>query len=155
MTPFEIRRLRPGDEEVVRRLSIEDARFEQEGIAPRARIPHTAASARAFLEVETNYQLAAFDEDEPVGQLIAYELIRRHGDGRMMFVYEIGVRADYRRRGVGRGLFESLRALCSERSISRAFLMTNESNPAAMAFYESLGARRDHDDEVVLDFDWS
>jgi ribosomal protein S18 acetylase RimI-like enzyme len=151
----EIRRLRPGDEEVVRRLSVEDAHFEQVGVEPRLRIPHTLESAREFLAVETNYQLVAFAEDEPVGQLIAYELIRRHGDGRMMLVYEVGVRRDSRRQGVGRGLFDVLRSLCRERGIARAFLITNESNLDAMAFYRSLGARRDHDDDVVLDFDWS
>jgi ribosomal protein S18 acetylase RimI-like enzyme len=152
---FEIRRLGLGDEEVVQRLSIDDARFEPEGVEPRERIPHTIESAREFLSVETNFQLAAFAEGEPVGQLIAYELIRRHGDGRMMFIYEIGVRSDYRRKRVGSGLLDLLRELCGERGIARAFLMTNESNLGAIAFYESLGARRDHDDEVVFDFAWT
>lgn len=124
-------------------FSIEDARFDQEGIEPRERVPHTLASAQEFLSAETTYQLAAFADDEAVGQLVAYELIRRHGDGRMMLIYEIGVRADYRRKGVGRGLFDVLRTLCRERGIARAFLMTNESNPGAMAFYRSLGAKRD------------
>jgi ribosomal protein S18 acetylase RimI-like enzyme len=72
----------------------------------------------------------------------------------MMLVYEVGVRRDSRRQGVGRGLFDVLRSLCRERGIARAFLITNESNLDAMAFYRSLGARRDHDDDVVLDFDW-
>jgi ribosomal protein S18 acetylase RimI-like enzyme len=152
---YEFRRLAPGDEAIVQRLSLEDARFEQDGVKPPERTPHTRESARAFLAVETNYQLVALANDEPVGQLIAYELIRRHGDGKMMFVYEISVRADHRRQGVGRGLFDWLRALCRDRDIARAFLMTNRDNQIAMTFYASLGARRDHMDEVVLDFDWS
>lgn len=150
----EVRRLGAGDEEVVRRLSIEDGFFEQDGVEPVDRRPHTVESAREFLAVETNYQLAAFADGDPVGQLIAYELIRRHGDGRMMLIYEIGVRHDHRREGVGRSLFELLRELCRERGIGRSFLMTNESNLVAMAFYESIGARRHHNDDVVLDFAW-
>lgn len=92
--PIEVGRLTLGHEDIVRRLSIEDARFEEAGVEPRPRTPHTIESAREFLAVETNVQLAAFVGDEPVGQLLAYELIRRHGDGKMMFIYEIGVRDD-------------------------------------------------------------
>jgi hypothetical protein len=46
---IQVRRLTVGDEEIVRRLSIEDARFERDGVAPKARTPHTIESARAFL----------------------------------------------------------------------------------------------------------
>jgi ribosomal protein S18 acetylase RimI-like enzyme len=151
----EVRRLAVGDEEIVRRLSLEDARFEEADAEPRARLPHTVESARVFLSVETNVQLAAFDGKKPVGQLLAYELIRRHGDGRMMFIYEIGVREDYRREGVGRSLFEALQAICRERGIARSFVITNERNRTAMAFYRAVGATRNATDDVVLDFDWS
>ena len=152
---IEVTRLAVGDEEIVRRLSLEDARFEEDDVEPRARLPHTVESARAFLSIETNVQLAAFDGDQPVGQLLAYELIRRHGDGKMVFVYEIGVRDDYRRQGVGRSLFEALQAICRERGITRSFVITNERNRTAMAFYRALGATRNATDDVVLDFDWS
>jgi ribosomal protein S18 acetylase RimI-like enzyme len=152
---IEPRRLVVGDEEVVRRLSLEDARFEETGVEPRPRLPHTIESARRFLAVDTNVLLAAFAGDEPVGQLLAYELVRRHGDGKMMFIYEIGVRDDHRRYGVGRLLFEKLKEICREREITRAFVITNERNAAAMAFYRALGATRDARDEAVFDFDWS
>jgi aminoglycoside 3-N-acetyltransferase I len=152
---IDVRRLTLGDEEVVRRLSREDARFEEAGIEPRARPPHTVESAREFLAVDTNVQLAALVEAEPVGQLLAYELTRRHGDGKMMFIYEIGVRDDHRRNGVGRLLFEKLKEICRQRGIARAFVITNERNEAAMAFYRALGARRDGTDEAVFDFDWT
>ena len=154
-TPVGVRRLTVGDEEVVRRLSLEDARFEEAGVEPRARPPHTPESARRFLAVETNVQLAAFAGDEPVGQLLAYELIRRHGDGKTMFVYEIGVRDDYRRNGVGRLLFAELENICRRRAVTRAFVVTNERNAAATAFYRALGATREATDEAVFDFDWS
>lgn len=150
---IEVRRLTVGDEEIVRRLSLEDARFEEAGVEPRARTPHTIGSAREFLAVDTNEQLAAFAGDELVGQLLAYELTRRHGDGKMMFIYEIGVRDDYRRNGVGRLLFDGLKEVCRERGIARSFVITNERNEEAMAFYRALGATRDATDEAVFDFD--
>lgn len=121
LVAIEVRRLGVGDEELLRRLSVEDARFEEGGAAPRARTPHTVESARAFLSVETSVQLAALDRGEPVGQILAYELIRRHGDGKMMFIYEVGVRDDYRRRGVGRGSSRhSRRSAVSAASLARS-----------------------------------
>ncbi|HTZ06945.1 MAG TPA: GNAT family N-acetyltransferase [Gaiellaceae bacterium] len=141
---MELRRLGVGDEEVVIRLSLDDERQ-----------PHTVESARELLANDATYYLAAFENGEPIAQLLAYELIRRHGDGRMMLVYEIGVREEARRLGVGRALFDLLRKLCRERGVRRAFVITNESNEPAMAFYASLGATRASRDDVVLDLDWS
>lgn len=151
---IEVRRLGPGDEEIVRQLSITTVRFDEPAAPARERKPHTAESAREFLAIETNLQLVAFVGDEPVGLLLAYELIRRHGDGKMMFIYEIGVRDDHRRMGIGRALIEALQRICRERGVSRAFLTTGESNEPAIAFYEALGAARAGTD-IVFSFDWS
>ena len=141
---MDVRRLGVGDEEVVIRLSLDDGRT-----------PHTVESARELLVDDTTYYLVAFERDEPIAELLSYALIRRHGDGRMMFVYEIGVREEFRRLGVGRALFDALREHCRGRGIRRAFVITDGSNEPAMAFYASLGATRDHDDDLVLGFDWS
>jgi ribosomal protein S18 acetylase RimI-like enzyme len=152
---IEVRKLEVGDESIVQRLSLEDGRFEEAGIEPKLRPAHTVESARAFLAMDTHVQLVAFEREEAVGQLLAYELIRRHGDGKMMFIYEIGVREDCRGSGVGKMLFEALKEICRERGITRSFVITNERNETAMAFYGKLGATRDATDDVVFDFDWS
>jgi ribosomal protein S18 acetylase RimI-like enzyme len=102
--------------------------------------------------VETSHLLVAFDRNEPVGLLLAYELPRRHGDAPKMHLYELGVREDYRRLGVGRSLLTSFAGLCRARGSSRAFVLTDESNAAAMAFYDSTGGVRFRDDDVVFTF---
>jgi ribosomal protein S18 acetylase RimI-like enzyme len=117
--------------------------------------PHTVDSAREFLRDARNVHLVAFAGDEPVGHVLAYELIRRHGDGRMMFIYEVGVRDDYRHRGVGRALFAELERTCRSTGTSKAFVVTNERNGPAMAFYDAMGASRGATDDVVFAFDWS
>lgn len=147
-----VRRLTGGDEAVVQRLTAEVDRFEAPG-TPRRNlpVPGTEIAAR-FLNVETNHLLVAFDRDEPVGLLLAYELMRRHGDEPRMHLYEIGVREDYRRRGIGRSLVESFAELARARGARRAFVLTDESNPAAMAFYASVGGVRVRADDVVFFF---
>jgi hypothetical protein len=55
----------------------------------------------------------------------------------------------------GGAFFEALQAICRERGIARSFVITNERNRTAMAFYRAVGATRNATDDVVLDFDWS
>jgi aminoglycoside 3-N-acetyltransferase I len=128
-----IRRLGPGDEDVVRRLA------ERE---PQA----------ALLEDERCIYIAAFHGGEAVGFVLAYELLRRHGDPSVLFVYEIGVDEAHRRRGIGTALMEELARVAAARSIRTGFVLTEESNAPAMAFYASLGGTRPSDDDVLWDF---
>ena len=107
-----VRRLGPGDEGVVRALA---EREPQVGL----------------LADEGTMFLAAFEDSTPIGFVLAYVLPRRHGEPEHLFVYEIGVREDDRRRGVGRALMRRLAELAGERGVRDAFLLTNESNAAA------------------------
>lgn len=58
---------------------------------------------------------------------------------RFCHVAEIGVDAEYRRRGVGRALVEGIRAACRERGFSRVELDVWAFNDSAYEFYESAG----------------
>lgn len=121
-----IRRLGPGDEDVIRALA-EDQ-------------PQTA-----LLGDDRTTFLAAFDGDTPVGFAFGYELPRRHGRPTIFFVYEIDVDPRYRRRGIGRRLMGEL-----FRGREEAFVLTDADNEAAMALYASLGGTRV--DSVMWDF---
>jgi ribosomal protein S18 acetylase RimI-like enzyme len=113
-----IRRLGPGDEEVVRRLA------ESE--------PQTA-----LLADERTVFVAAFDGEEPVGFAFGYVLPRRHGNPASMFVYELEVDERYRRTGIATRLMRELLASAPE-----AYVFTEPDNDAANAFYASLGGTR-------------
>jgi aminoglycoside 3-N-acetyltransferase I len=151
--PLDYRWLAPGDEEVVRELSVRSAELGDGAAEPRYS-PLDSGAAAAFLVHEQNHVLVAFDGKRPVGMLLAYELERRHGDPRMLFIYELGVDAGYRRRGIARELLRRARALARERGINEGFVLTEESNEAAMALYASAGGVRPSEDEAMFDFDF-
>lgn len=134
---IEIRRLGPGDEDVVRALAEDDA-----------------PDATRLLADDRTFYVAALDDALPVGFVFAHELLRRHGDSTMLLVYDVEVAEEYRRRGVGTRLMRELEAIARERAISTGFVLTNAANDAAMAFYESLGGTRPNDDDVMWDFDY-
>jgi GNAT superfamily N-acetyltransferase len=137
----DVRRLATGDEAVVQELS----RWVD-------RPPHEDAGAARFLANERNHLLVAFDGDEPVGMVLAHELDRRHGDEPKMFLYEIDVREDRRRSGIGRMLMERFGELCRERGYPLAWVLTDEENPTAMAFYAACGSERAGPEEVMFTF---
>jgi ribosomal protein S18 acetylase RimI-like enzyme len=131
-----VRRLAPGDEAVVRRLA-EDA-------APQSDL----------LAEERTIFLVAFDGDDPIGFLLAYELLRRRGDRSQLFVYEVGVDDGWRRQGVATALFRELARIARGRGIRHGFVLTNEANEAAMELYRSLGGVRPNADDVLFDFEY-
>jgi aminoglycoside 3-N-acetyltransferase I len=118
-----VRRLGPGDEEIVRLLA--------EGE------PQTA-----LLTDERTIFLTAFHDDEPIGFVFGYELQRRHGAPAILFVYEIDVSADHRRRGIATRLMTELEQIARSRGITEGFILTEPGNEPANNLYESLGGAR-------------
>jgi ribosomal protein S18 acetylase RimI-like enzyme len=136
-----VRRLGPGDEDVV--------------IALAEQRPPTREEAAEFLADDRMIFLVAFDGGEPMGFLFGYELLRRHGDRAIFFVYEVDVRECHRRGGVATTLFGELERLVRARGIQRAFVLAAEGNEPAMRLYESVGGVRPYDDDVMWRFEYT
>ena len=118
-----VRRLGPGDEEVVRQLA---EREPQVGL----------------LADEATIFLAAFQGDRPVGFVFGYELPRRHGEPSILFVYELDVDVAWRRQGIATRLMNELEQVARSRGITEGFILTEPDNEAANTLYESLGGER-------------
>jgi GNAT superfamily N-acetyltransferase len=128
-----VRRLAPGDEDVVAALA--------------DRAPQTA-----LLADDSTIFLVAFEASEPIGFVLAYELQRRHGDAAMLLVYEVDVHEAYRHRGVATGLLAELARIARERGIADGFVLTDFDNDAANALYAAAGGVPR--DVVEWDFTW-
>jgi ribosomal protein S18 acetylase RimI-like enzyme len=118
-----IRRLGPGDEGVVERLATRQ---------PPGR-------ARELLADERTLFFVAFEADDPVAFVLAYELIRRHGDESIIFVYEVDVEEPYRQRGIASALMRELAQEARARDVREGFVLTDRANEPAMRLYESVG----------------
>jgi ribosomal protein S18 acetylase RimI-like enzyme len=118
-----VRRLGPGDEDVVRKLA---EREPQVGL----------------LADEATIFIAAFQGNQPIGFVFGYELARRHGAPSMLFVYELEVKAACRRQGIATRLMTELERIARSRGIAEGFVLAEPDNDAANTLYESLGGRR-------------
>jgi len=150
--PISVRRLGPDDIDLLTHLARDDARYEDAGVVSTA-VPLSAADATRFLSDDHTHLLVAFDVgDDPLGFVVVNELLHRHTFTSMFLVYEIGVAADRRREGIGRALLDAVRALAVERGVPEGFVLTNESNTAAMGLYAAAGGSRPSLDVAEWDF---
>lgn len=78
--------------------------------------------------------LTAFADGRLVG------LIRAVGDGHtVVWIQDVLVRSDYRRKGIGKAL---VRALCSKYSAVRQIMLASDETEELSSFYTSLGFRK-------------
>jgi aminoglycoside 3-N-acetyltransferase I len=83
--------------------------------------------------------LAATYGDEIVGGLTAHTLLMTRSESREIFIYDIAVRADHQRRGVGRLLMAHLARLAADEGIHDLFVPADDEDAHALEFYRALG----------------
>jgi ribosomal protein S18 acetylase RimI-like enzyme len=107
---------------------------------------------RRFLLDERHHLLLGYVDDRPAGFVSAVEIF--HPDKRPeLFLNEIGVVEDARRRGVARALIEELKQLGRERGCGTIWVLTDEDNEPARNLYRSTGGRRDGTPAVMFEYD--
>jgi ribosomal protein S18 acetylase RimI-like enzyme len=147
---FQAVRRRMLPEIVAREYAAAKAAFDQKEYEPAI---DQFRRVMAFLEDPATHCWVAEAGDLAVGFLLAYTLRRRHGDPLQLFLYEIGTRRGWRRRGVATALVTHLTAWAEQAEIRRGFVLTGRENRAAIAFYESLGWRAEGDGDLVFAFE--
>ena len=109
-----------------------------------------ADTTRAFLDDDRHHLLIAFEGEAPAGFVSGVELLHPDKPGPEMFLYELGVDAGYRGRGIGRALVVALTDLAWERGCHAVWVLTDEANAAAMATYRAAGGRREPDSVMFV-----
>lgn len=105
-----------------------------------------------FLSDERHHLLLGYVGDIAAGFLSAVEVF--HPDKRAeLFLNEIAVIPEMRRRGVARALIEELTRLGRERGCVSIWVLTDETNAEAMGLYRSAGGRWDGSYQEMFEFD--
>jgi [ribosomal protein S18]-alanine N-acetyltransferase len=117
-----IRRMRASDKEAVAKLFAEAAEAAHWSAQDLSQLE--ATGARVWVDVEESQLAGAVASREAAGEAE---------------ILNLAVGADWRRRGIGRGLMGAALAEAISRGAGRAFLEVRESNAGARAFYSRLG----------------
>jgi ribosomal protein S18 acetylase RimI-like enzyme len=135
-----VHRARPGDEREVARF---DESFDYEVLPDET---------SRFLSDERHLLLLAYVQDQPAGFVSAVEVF--HPDKRSeLFLNEISVMQETRRRGVARALINELKRVGRELECVSMWVLTDEDNAAAMGLYQATGGRWDGDLQVMFEYD--
>ena len=85
------------------------------------------------------WAIAAFAGDELVGGVTAHTLPLTRSASAELFIYDIAVRADHQRQGIGRRLIAALRAAALAAGIAVVFVPAANEDEHACDFYRALG----------------
>lgn len=93
-----------------------------------------------LLAREDFWAFAASTEGRPVGGLTAHTLPLTRSEESEVFIYDIAVRPEYQRQGIGRQLVNALREEASAIGITVLWVPADNEDTHALDFYRALGA---------------
>ena len=94
-----------------------------------------------LLANESFLAIGAFEAGEPIGCITGHELAMTRHERTELFVYDLAVRGDDQRRGIGRQLVNALVTRAADRGIDVVFVPADDDDTHALAFYANLGGR--------------
>jgi len=106
------------------------------------------AYLRKLLRGEHFIALAAFEGQTIIGGLAAYELPKFEQARSEIYIYDLAVALEHRRKGVATALIEKLKTIGKTRGAYVIFVQADPPDKPAVALYSKLGTRED-----VLHFD--
>ena len=134
MSEIQIRRLVPGDTGLAIDVFAMMAAVFEEGAVPLSRGYVDRLLARGDF-----WAFIAVAGGDVVGGLTAHTLPMTRAERSEMFIYDVAVRPDYQRQGVGRQLMAAVRGAAGAHGIDDVFVAADEDDAHALDFYRALG----------------
>lgn len=149
--PVEIRQLTPNDGGLMIALSTCFGEAFKDMPTYTGKRP-SADYLKALLSGDSFIALAAREGMDVVGGLAAYELKKFEQERSEIYIYDLAVSSEHRRKGIATALIEKLKLIAADRGAYVIFVQadTGIEDEPAIALYTKLGLR-----EEVLHFDIS
>lgn len=147
MSTFVVRHLTAADIVPFRSLlAVLGEAFDERDTYTRAQPDH--AYLQKLLGGQHFIALAALENGAVIGGLAAYELPKFEQARSEIYIYDLAVAADHRRKGVATALIETLKDIGAKRGAYVIYVQADPPDTPAVALYTKLGTRED-----VLHFD--
>jgi aminoglycoside 3-N-acetyltransferase I len=135
-----VRRLGPGDEEIAREMfATMAAGFAEDGETDDDGTPLDDEYVRLLLRREDFFAVVATEGNCVLGGVTAHALPMTRNRATELFIYDLAVRADRRRKGIGRALVTELLASAAAAGIKTSFVPADNEDTHALDFYRALG----------------
>lgn len=111
----------------------EDVFEMQQFVAPER------AYLQRLLKKDSFFVFVAFVDDAMVGGLTAYMLEQYYSTKPLVYIYDLAVRNEYQRQGIGKRLIESITEHCKRAGIEEVFVQADEEDDYVLDFYRATG----------------
>jgi aminoglycoside 3-N-acetyltransferase I len=129
-----LRRLTSGDRDLARQLfAVMAGVFEESSKAL------SDEYIDRLLGREDFYAIAAFAGDDVIGGITGHTLPMTRSESSEVFIYDLAVRRDHQRQGVGRQLVAQLRNEAAAAGIRDVFVPADDDDVHALDFYRAIG----------------
>jgi aminoglycoside 3-N-acetyltransferase I len=139
MGEFQVRRLQQSDLSVARDVFAMMADVFDEDFEGGSNEPLPDDYLDGLLRRDSFWALAAFDDADIIGGLTAHTLPMTRSATAEVFIYDLAVRRDYQRQGVGSRLIRALRECVAEAGIAEVFVPADNDDTNALDFYRAQG----------------
>lgn len=133
---MEIRKLNPTEtDKFIDLIRIFETVFEMENfnIPPKSHLSKV-------LEME-NFMVWVTEKDQEVlGGMTAYTLDQYYSQKPLAYLYDLGVKPDFQRQGIGKALISSFTDHCFKNGFEEVFVQAEGEDIGAVEFYKSTGA---------------
>lgn len=115
--------------------------------------PLDARRTREFLDDPRHHLIVGLDGSTIVGFVSAVHYVHPDKPSPELWINEVSVAPDHRRRGVGRAMMERTLSLAAALGCSSVWVLTDRDNPAAMRLYAGSGGVEAPKPQVMFEFD--
>lgn len=144
---YRVQRVQPGDGGLMHgMLTVFSQAFEDPEAYDRKR--PSAQYLDRLLAGDSFIAVVAVSEGAVVGAIAAYELRKFEQERSEIYIYDLAVSEEHRRKGIATALIDELRAIGRERGAYVVYVQADYGDEPAIALYTKLGARED-----VMHFD--
>ena len=130
----------------IKRLAVADEKLAQQTFLIMAQVfnedsaPLGSLYLKGLLRRSDFGAFAALVGKEVVGGITGFYLPLTRLERRELFIYDLAVKVDWQRMGIGRALFDSLRKAAEAEGIGEGFVLADDEDTHALDFYRALFA---------------
>lgn len=136
---IEIKKLSPQDVQAFSKLiGVFAVVFEKEAFTMPAE-----KHLKSLLKKRDFFALIATHENNVVGGLTVYVLHNYYSPKPSAYIYDVGILADYQRKGIGKKLLTYLTHYCKERGFEEAFVQAETADTHAVNFYRTTSLKNE------------